>query len=68
MATEFSINEDCVWKELDKAYQKRDIRNLHALRQAMEPLYEKFIDHLIKQPNGMQFVVNMRKDLLVCIL
>lgn len=34
------------------------------LRKAMVPLYEQFFDYLIKQPNGMQFVLGMRSDLL----
>lgn len=66
MASEFGSNQEVVWQEIKKiqSASEAQIVNFHSLRKAMIPLYEKFFDHLIKQPNGMQLVLSMRKDLL----
>lgn len=46
-------------------HQKQDAA--FKLRNALEPQYEKFLGNIMKQPQGMKFVIDMRSDLLQLI-
>ncbi|KAL0491656.1 malonyl-CoA decarboxylase [Acrasis kona] len=67
MASSYGPNLDKV-KERATQYLESPVEHQYnaylKLKKVMTPSYEQFLEHVIKQPNGMKFVIDMRSDLL----
>jgi malonyl-CoA decarboxylase len=65
MATSFGPDFTQIETLVDKFKHSQNKYSAYMnLKKAITPSYEQFLEHVIKQPNGLKFVIDMRADLL----